>query len=376
MLSVQKLIQKLGNTRNYNCNPVDKIKIAAEYIALNMEEAENNQELLNELIFVTKKNVAETILHQTKEANFKMSSTKMVPPSSKFDAEKASTTLSMFMLAPETTFKKIVEDEIKNKKELDNVNIISNTNDINKKEKYMALNNFLANKDDIYSTYELNNYQITNDKYNIIQNVYKDNYYKEDRKDPIADAINGCKGGFFERLFRTTSNEYRNFETMLKRRMNGTASREELNNAAKAYLIHKIPNFSKTGRITDEDLNRLSSTAKDRAYLCYQTLLATEKSNNYETKLDSINMISNANLKENGMLDTLKQMRIDNGNEELNNSMSADSDSSIDKDVERDDFLKDLDKIVNEDVKTNNELFNKLTQDENQIDDNQIDNKI
>jgi hypothetical protein len=162
MLNIDKLLKKLGPTRNYQGNPADKIKAAAEYIAYNMEGNENDQKLIDEIIFVTKKNIAETVLHQANEKKFKIGNSSLISPSDKFDAKKANTDLSMFLLMPEASLKevadKMVEDAKKNKikivgqvseKEEENI-VLKNRKLEDVENKYSNLKDLLADKLETY----------------------------------------------------------------------------------------------------------------------------------------------------------------------------------------------------------------------------------
>lgn len=313
MLNMDKLLKKLGPTRNYQGNPADKIKIAAEYIAYNMEGNENDQKLIDEIIFVTKKNIAETVLHQANEKKFKICNSSLVSPSDKFDAKKANTDLSMFLLMPEASLKKVadkmVEEAKKNEIKIvgkvsekeEEAIVLKNRKLADVKNKYSNLQDLLADKLETYPRFEKDNQQCMNDKYNFISNLYQ-----EIPQDPIGDVLNGLKGGFFENVFGTTSQEYKNFSKIFKDRMEGRASRDDLEKAAKAYLRHKIPNYAKTGKITMEDVEKISSeTGKNRAAVCYQTLLAIDKSKNYEQQLANAENVSRRNLEKNGLTDEL-----------------------------------------------------------------------
>ena len=108
MLNAQKLLKKLGSTRGYVGNPYDKLKIALDYISKNMTGTEVDDATINEIVFLTKKNIAETILHQAEENKIKINNGKLIKPSNGFDSELANKKLSMFMIAPET----ILKDEV------------------------------------------------------------------------------------------------------------------------------------------------------------------------------------------------------------------------------------------------------------------------
>ena len=378
MLRTSKLLEKLGGTRNYKGNPVEKIKIAAEYIANNLEGNENDEKALNELVFVLKKNIAETLLHQAEENNFKIHDKNLVAPMQNVNISKANQTLSMFMLAPETMLKKMVDEQIKeipndkNVKSLDSDDSIAEeeevitanpiqNNDIDPDEievdesketefrkaqmikynnqKYKEVSNFLKNKDALYENFERENFQVLNDKYNIAGKMME-----RPVDNPVEEIVSHCKGGFFERMFNTTSREYRNFETVFQQRMNGQASRENLNEAAIEYLHHKFPKYPGK-EITEKDIAKLSSTSRKRVDLCLETLKATNKSTNYEKKITRIEDTSKSIIKDKGLTNTLDQLRIDNGNRNLQVANEIDNNqlnfqNNLERDVDNDNLDK------------------------------------
>lgn len=98
------------------------------------------------------------------------------------------------------------------------------------------------------------------------------------------DLLKLNKGGFFERLFKTTSNEYLNFENAFKlfndpnSQTYGNA--EPVKNAAIAYLKYKIPTFTDKQKLPKkEDIERLSGTSRKRAELCVGVLKAIDIEN-------------------------------------------------------------------------------------------------
>ncbi len=363
MLNAQKLLKKLGSTRGYVGNPYDKLKIALDYISKNMTGTEVDDATINEIVFLTKKNIAETILHQAEENKIKINNGKLIKPSNGFDSELANKKLSMFMIAPETILKDEVDtmiaesnaaenydpnetlDEEKNVEEGFHENRVA----LHDKKNYIKVSNLLKNKDASYSNYEAENYQLLNDKYNISANMLE-----VESENPIEDAIYGCKPGFFEKLFRTTSRQYTNFKNLLEQRMDGEASREDLKNAAKDYLVYKFPNFEKTGKLTDEQIQALSSSkTRDRVWLCYKTYKGLEKSENYEKKLDNIMNVSKENVASNNLTNELNEKRALNGNLEFQNNINNEMQNEFQNNLENN--IQNNNEIVNEELNNNNE---------------------
>jgi len=90
------------------------------------------------------------------------------------------------------------------------------------------------------------------------------------------DILNKTKGGFFERFFRTTSNEYNNFKNTFRayndKNNQNYGNKEALKNAAIAYIRHKVPNLLEGEEPTYESIENLKGTAYERARLCISIL--------------------------------------------------------------------------------------------------------
>jgi len=105
----------------------------------------------------------------------------------------------------------------------------------------------------------------------------------------FQDFLSHNKGGFFERLFRTTSNEYREFEETYKAFNDKTnpayGDLDHLEAVTRNYLHYKIPNFKSGDELPkQEDINRLSGTSRKRV----ESLVAVLKNIKHERKLSDI----------------------------------------------------------------------------------------
>ena len=139
---------------------------------------------------------------------------------------------------------------------------------------------------------DYNNQDLENDKLHLMEQLSE-----FEGEDPIQEAITNCnRKGFWEKTFRTTSNEYKTFSKMLGDRQKGLATRSQVDEAAKAYLIHKLPNYNGEGMPKPEDIAKLSGVGKDRAILAYKTLIANKDSRNYESRLTNLENIAHQNV--------------------------------------------------------------------------------
>ncbi len=307
MLKTQELLRRLGRTNDTPKHPMEKMQIFLEYIGENMENNNDDEQAIRELVFAAKKNIAETIINlredeglpeNSKQLYFHMNLTGE-------NVELGNTMTSMFLLAPETMFKNLAEANLQDNPEDAALNETEEEKAA-RKAKLRATFDLLAGKEDVYTNFEAEHSELLNDLMNIAEK------YPDKGDEPIKAVVKSCKPGFFERVFKRTSQEYKDFEATFKRRANEEATRDELDNAAKAYLMHKIPGYNGEGIPNIQDIQRLSGKSKTRALLAYNTLKASEKSRVYEEKLNNIMGVATTVLSENGQDATLRQMREQN----------------------------------------------------------------
>lgn len=128
------------------------------------------------------------------------------------------------------------------------------------------------------------------DDYNEVEKINRVNNMKKklcEKSGFIGDIdlnnmLSNYKGGFFERMFRTTSEEYRVFKATLlafnDEDSKGYGDIDNLEGATRAYLYHKLPNFKETDELPkDEDIRNLSGTSKKRVELCINVLKAVQE---------------------------------------------------------------------------------------------------
>ena len=267
MIKTDELLKKLGPTIKNVKHPYEKLQILIEYIADNLENSEHDINLLNELIFAAKKNISESIIIDKKDKGFEGEI--LNKKYSNVDLDDANKKISLFLTNPETSIREELSEAFTKEK---NKHV-----DFNKYQNPFIL---LQEKND-YLNFEKNNKKLLNDKLNF--NDYISDTIKEDN--PIEKAFNKAKPGFFERMFNRTSTEYKNFLRAYDERMKGNIAREDLDDAARAYLAHKIPSYEGVGLPSKEQLKNLKSPALDRALLCIKALQTSQKSKAYEAKL-------------------------------------------------------------------------------------------
>lgn len=311
MLNTQDLLDRLGATRNAKMHPLAKIQETVDYIAENMEGNENDEQKIFEIVFAARKNIAETVLHGQTENRLPHTAKELVPRSDEIDVKTGNTIMSMFLLSPETILKVQTEGQlVEDGNEQEAKDPAAAQTEADKKKKYAAALKLLSGKEISFAAYDSARGEIMNDKLNVI------GYLKEDLpgEDPIADAFNACKPGFAEKWLRRTSREYTNFKNTFEARMNGAATRDELDNAAKAYLMRKIPGYNGEGLPKMSDIARLGRKSRNRALLCFRTLQASTKSRGYEKRLVTIQGVSEQNLKDYGATEAFNKMRFENSN--------------------------------------------------------------
>ena len=368
MLRAQDVLNRLGATRSPAKHPVEKLQLLIDYIAENAEGNANDEANINEVIFAAKKNIAETILHSQIEHGQKHTIREICPRVDGIDPQAMNGMISIFLLSPESYVKNAVEAELQGDNEGLNSSVELTKEEKayqaqlkeQKREQYKRAFNLLKGKEISYSAYETTRSSILNDKLNL-EGYLKDSF--ADSPNPIRDAFNACKPGIFESIFRRTSREYKNFTAKFKARQNGAASRDEVDNAARAYLMHKIPGYDGKGLPTVEQMQTLTGTSANRAALCYKTLQASQKSRGYEAKLNIVQGVAKQNIEDYGLQDAYDKMRQDNMNINQVLDKQPDKQAKFQQDLANDINDNNIIKADNQDLSNDNNIIIKEEED-------------
>ena len=367
MLRTQGILNKLGATRNAEKHPVEKLYDLVDYIAENIEGNENDAARIDEVIFAAKKNIAETILHSQTENKKNHTNEEICSTYKGMSASETNTLMSVFLLSPATCVKNMLEEKLEEKDELDpSVELTDEEREYQqqlkeeKRRKCERAINLLKGKEIGFSAYETTRGGIMNDKLNL-EGYLQDSF--KGSPNPIREAFEECKPGFFERIFRRTSNEYKNFKETFAARQNGAASRDEVDNAARAYLMHKIPGYDGKGLPTVEQMQTLTGTSANRAALCYKTLQASQKSRGYEAKLNIVQGVAKQNIEDYGLQDAYDKMREDNMNINQVLDKQPDKQAAFQKDLANDISDNNIIKADNQDLSNDNNIIIKEEED-------------
>ena len=345
MLRAQDVLNRLGATRNAEKHPLEKMQILIDYIVENVEGNATDEANIDEVIFAAKKNIAETILHSQSENGVKHTTREICSRVSGIPTRDMNAMASIFLLSPETYVKNMVEAQLQDDKDTLDASVELTEEEKayqrqlkeDKRKQCEKAFNLLKGRELNYSAYETVRGDILNDKFNL-EGYLQDSFSGTNR---IGKAFDACKPGFFERVFRRTSQEYKNFKSTFEARQAGGASRDDLDNAAKAYLKHVIPGYNGKGLPTEEQLSRLSGTSFNRAALCYKTLQASQKSRGYEAKLNVVQGVAKQNVEDYGYAGAYEVMRQNNMNL---NPIAADQPDTQAQ------FQKDLANDINDNV--------------------------
>ena len=114
-----------------------------------------------------------------------------------------------------------------------------------------------------------------------------------DSPNPIKNEMKKQKGGFFERVFRRTSNEYKAFRNLFKSHYTNPGSplfgdNDHLKSTAVSYLKHKFPDLEDDQLPTESQIEELNGKGKDRAYFCLKVINAINEKEILSNKLDYI----------------------------------------------------------------------------------------
>ena len=166
--------------------------------------------------------------------------------------------------------------------------------------------------------------------------ISKNRYYGETKT--FGDILNKNNGGFFERLFNTTSNEYKNFKNAFKayndEKNPNFGNKKALKDAAFAYIKHKCPNAKEDEGINYNLLENVKGTSLKRVELCYSVLkeLSDQEANEaYDKEI--------SNLESKNQLDEKEQQKFQNDLEKteekvINNDLIDDDSKNLIEDNE------------------------------------------
>ena len=138
-----------------------------------------------------------------------------------------------------------------------------------------------------FQKFELNNSQ--NQAFDILSSIEANLPLGENA---IEDSINRQKPGFFEKVFRRTSKEYKTFIKIF----NGYKDKqsplygqnEYLKNSAFQYLKHKFPNLKDDEIPTLEQINTIKGIGKERAFFCYNVVKAINENEQIQERANDL----------------------------------------------------------------------------------------
>lgn len=345
MISVRGLLKAINKTNPLEkTSPVEQLELMTKYIADNMTDTEEDKAVLKEVIYAGKLQIAESTLesveaneigeydfdtYNSKKENVELSKFIKNPvgtltyklrniaegkdtknadeiQKNKKEAEKDLDKALQFKDKALEEKKKAQEDldkantqdekekaedalyEAEKKAEsadqfvkmamdkIDNAEVVKGNNVDTYKYNLAGL--LVEMEGENYNTYVYEEGKLANDKINLMKRLPE---FKA--KNPIQEALNKCnKKGFFEKMFNTTSKEYKAFADALKKRNDCQTTRDRVEDTAIDYLKHKIPGYNGEGLPNLEDIEKLSGVGKDRAMLAYNSLASIRDSETYE----------------------------------------------------------------------------------------------
>ncbi len=109
----------------------------------------------------------------------------------------------------------------------------------------------------------------------------------------IDESFKRQKPGFFEKIFRRTSNEYKEFKRQYdayKTKKGGFISKDSnaLKDSAMAYLRHKFPNMEDGELPSLHDISSLSGAGKERALFCLNVVESIKNDQEYQAQADKM----------------------------------------------------------------------------------------
>ena len=273
--SIQEFLKKF-NAKNYQ-DPITAFKEAMGYLAIYYVDVThkslNND--LNDIAYTIKNEIAKIVAKKQIESNDEN-------VNDMHDKENENLLKSLFS-EPLETMSYYIET---NKKEI--------VDTIDDKEYKMYLDyNYDAIQKKLLSKkiqfQKLDNNNSLNQAYNTLASI-------ESKlplgKNAIENSFNNQKPGFFEKLFRRTSNEYKAFVNTFNAYKNKDnplyGQNSFLKTSAMGYLRHKFPNLKDDELPTIEQINALSGAGKERASFCLNVVKSIDENDTIQERANDI----------------------------------------------------------------------------------------
>ena len=281
MIRRNELIDLLGTPISNPDSPTEQLKSFINYLADNYSANENGGIPIEEAIFIARKQIGEAVIDRREKQGIGERDGELLSNGQAYGL-KGNWTMGFFLRHPRDAVQFLA---VQAKQEA------LRKGDQAAANKFGALAEGLNSKRHAYDV--LNTFQgrRTNDMVNIERRFIGGG-------DAVNATFNRNKAGFFDRLFRRTSRQYKDFEKEFKayregsRIENGTntrdADRQSVERTAIAYLRHKIPGWDGEGLPTMEQINALSGKSRNRAMFCFNVLSATKDSAENEQKLNGL----------------------------------------------------------------------------------------
>lgn len=264
--------------KNYD-NPTFAFADAMKYIGkYNLDHEYTNCDI-NELIYLTKNEIAKMIVKEQKNNN-----------SNVLDNDDRKY-FKMFFKDPTGTIARYLEDNIKNIKDMD----FETNYKMKFKDNVQRIASYLkTNAAQLaFNAFEERDAKVCNFKSTLETKL------KESNK-PIEAEFEKQKPRFFERMFNTTSLEYNNFKNTfnnyLDKNKQGYGNEAPVKTSAFAYLKHKFPNLKDEELPTLKQIENLSGVGRDRALFCVNVINSFKEKDELQNEAESlVNDVKNSN---------------------------------------------------------------------------------
>ena len=281
MLRKHDLVERLGTPLNSSDSPTERLQNFVNYLADNYNANEEGDVSIAEAIFIARKQIGEVAIDRREKKGLNVMDGNLLSNADVYGT-KGNWTLGFFLRYPRDAVQYLAvqakQQALRN-------------GDQAAANKFGALAEGIHGKRHEYDVASVFQGKRINDMVNIERRYI-------DGKAGVDAAFNRNKAGFFDRLFRRTSRQYKDFEREFKAYQEGPReensynsngpSRASVERTAKAYLRHKIPGWNGEGLPTMEQINALSGKSKNRAMFCFNVLDATKDSSENEQKLNGL----------------------------------------------------------------------------------------
>jgi|GEM_PF-1800708 len=276
MFNKQELLERLNRTPANANRPTAKLNAFINYLADNYSENAIGDMTVEEAVYIARNDILKNVFAVRDAQGLQNDNGDLLSNNGVYGT-KGNWTMGYFLRYPKDAVQYLLvsakQQAIKN-------------GDRDRANRFQSVAEDIQDKRFVYDNFVFDKGKRENDMINLEAKYIGEN--------GVDQAFNANKAGFFDRLFRRTSSQYKQFEKLFKayrydpkavdERNSRAVNRGAVENSAIEYLKHKLPNYKGKGLPSLDDINRLQGKSKNRALLCYNVLVSAKESKEFEER--------------------------------------------------------------------------------------------